>query len=73
MDNQQIFNIIIVVAGFLAAFVVNKVTKDITRLEDDIKDLPHTYVAKDVYRTDIAEIKTMLAKIFDKLDKKVDK
>ena len=73
MDNQQIFNIIIVVAGFLAAFVVNKVTKDITRMEDDIKDLPHTYVAKDDYRTDIAEIKTMLAKIFDKLDKKVDK
>ena len=73
MDNQQIFNIIIVVAGFLAAFVVNKITKDITRLEDDIKDLPHTYVAKDDYRTDIAEIKTMLAKIFDKLDKKVDK
>lgn len=73
MDNQQIFNIIIVVAGFLAAFVVNKVNKDITRLEDDIKDLPHTYVAKDDYRTDIAEIKTMLAKIFDKLDKKVDK
>ena len=73
MDNQQIFNIIIVVAGFLAAFVVNKVTKDITRMEDDIKDLPHTYVAKDDYRTDIAEIKTMLAKIFDKLDNKVDK
>jgi hypothetical protein len=31
MDNQQIFNIIIVIAGFLSAFVVNKVTKDITR------------------------------------------
>ena len=73
MDNQQIFNIIIVVAGFLAAFVVNKVNKDITRLEDDIKDLPHTYVAKDDYRGDIADIKSMLAKIFDKLDKKVDK
>ena len=62
-----------VIAGFLAAFVVNKVTKDITRMEDDFKDLPHTYVAKDDYRTDIAEIKTMLAKIFDKLDNKVDK
>jgi len=73
MDNQQIFNVIMVIAGFLAAFVVNKVTKDITRMEDDIKDLPHTYVAKNDYRTDIAEIKTMLAKIFDKLDNKVDK
>ena len=73
IENQQIFNFIIIIAGFLAAFVVNKVTKDITRMEDDIKELPHTYVAKNDYRTDIAEIKIMLAKIFDKLDKKVDK
>jgi hypothetical protein len=73
MENQQIFNIIIVVAGFLAAFVVNKVTKDITRLEEDIRDLPHLYVAKDDYRGDIADIKQMLSKIFDRLDQKVDK
>jgi len=73
MDTQQIFNVIIIIAGFLAAFVVDKVTKDITRMEDDIKNLPHTYVDKNDYRRDIAEIKSMLAKIFDKLDKKVDK
>jgi flagellar motor component MotA len=73
MDNQQIFNVIIILAGFLAAFVVNKTTKDITRMEDDFKDLPHTYVAKDDYRGDIADIKNMLGKIFDKLDQKVDK
>jgi flagellar motor component MotA len=73
MDTQQIFNVIIVIAGFLAAFVVDKVTKDITRMEDDIKDLPHNYVSKDDYRSDIADIKNMLDKIFDKLDKKVDK
>ena len=73
MENQQIFNVIIIIAGFLAAFVVDKVTKDITRMEDDIKNLPHTYVDKNDYRRDIAEIKSMLAKIFDKLDKKVDK
>ena len=73
MDNQQIFNIIIVIAGFLSAFVVNKVTKDITRLEEDVRDMPHLYIAKDDYRSDIAEIKSMLAKIFDKLDGKADK
>jgi flagellar motor component MotA len=73
MDNQQIFNVIIILAGFLAAFVVNKTTKDITRMEDDFKNLPHTYVAKDDYRGDIADIKNMLGKIFDKLDQKVDK
>lgn len=73
MDNQQIFNVIIILAGFLAAFVVNKTTKDITRMEDDFKNLPHTYVAKDDYRGDIADIKNMLGKIFDRLDQKVDK
>ena len=73
MDNQQIFNVIIILAGFLAAFVVNKTTKDITRMEDDFKNLPHTYVAKDDYRGDIADIKNMLGKIFDKLDQKVEK
>jgi len=73
MDNQQIFNVIIILAGFLAAFVVNKTTKDITRMEEDMKNFSRSYIAKDDYRTDIADIKLMLSKIFDKLDQKVDK
>jgi flagellar motor component MotA len=73
MENQHIFNIIIVVAGFLAAFVVNKTTKDITRMEEDLKEFSHSYIAKDDYRADIADIKSMLSKIFDRLDQKVDK
>jgi flagellar motor component MotA len=73
IENQQIFNIIIVIAGFLAAFVVNKVTKDITRMEEDLKEFSRTYIAKDDYRADIADIKNMLSKIFDRLDQKVDK
>jgi flagellar motor component MotA len=73
MENQQIFNVIIILAGFLAAFVVNKTTKDITRMEEDMKNLSRSYVAKDDYRADIADIKNMLSKIFDRLDQKVDK
>jgi flagellar motor component MotA len=73
MDNQQIFNVIIILAGFLAAFVVNKTTKDITRMEEDMKNFSRSYIAKDDYRTDIADIKNMLSKIFDRLDQKVDK
>jgi flagellar motor component MotA len=73
MDNQQIFNVIIILAGFLAAFVVNKTTKDITRMEEDMKNFSRSYIAKDDYRSDIADIKLMLSKIFDKLDQKVDK
>ena len=73
MENQQIFDFVIVIAGFLAAFVVNKTTKDITRMEEDMKNFSRSYISKDDYRPDIAEIKQMLSKIFDRLDQKVDK
>ena len=72
MENQQIFDFVIVIAGFLAAFVVNKTTKDITRMEEDMKNFSRSYISKDDYRSDIADIKQMLSKIFDKLDQKVD-
>ena len=73
MDNQQIFNAVVSIAGFLAVFVFNNVTKQIQRLEDKINELPKEYVAKDDYRSDITEIKSILKQIFDKLDNKADK
>ena len=73
MDNQQIFNIVVSIAGFLAVYVFNSTTKQIQRLEDKINELPKEYVAKDDYRSDIAEIKNILKQIFDKLDNKADK
>ena len=73
MDNQQIFNIIVSVAAFLAVYVFNNMTRQIQKLEDKVNDLPHTYVQKDDYRADIAEIKSILKQIFEKLDSKADK
>jgi hypothetical protein len=73
MDNQQIFNIVVSIAGFLAVYVFNSTTKQIQRLEDKINELPKDYVAKDDYRSDITEIKSILKQIFDKLDNKADK
>jgi cell fate (sporulation/competence/biofilm development) regulator YmcA (YheA/YmcA/DUF963 family) len=73
MDNQQIFNAVVSIAGFLAVFVFNNVTKQIQRLEDKINELPKEYVAKDDYRSDITEIKDILKQIFNKLDSKADK
>ena len=73
MDNQQIFNMIVSIAGFLAVYVFNNTTKQIQRLEDKINELPKEYVAKDDYRSDITEIKSILKQIFDKLDDKVSK
>ena len=73
MDNQQIFNIVVSIAGFLAVYIFNSTTKQIQRLEDKINELPKEYVAKDNYRSDITEIKSILKQIFDKLDNKADK
>jgi cell fate (sporulation/competence/biofilm development) regulator YmcA (YheA/YmcA/DUF963 family) len=73
MDNQQIFNAVVSIAGFLAVYVFNNTTKQIQRLEDKINELPKEYVAKDDYRSDITEIKDILKQIFNKLDSKADK
>lgn len=73
MDNQQLFNLVVSVAGFLAAYVINTLTRQIQRLEDELRALPHDYVQKDDYRSDMRDIKEMLKQIFDKLDGKADK
>jgi len=73
MDNQQVFNLIIAVAGFLAAFIFNTITTKLQKIEDKLNEMPRTYVSKDDYRSDIAEIKSILKQIFDKLDSKQDK
>ena len=77
MDNQQLFNLVVSVAGFLAVFVFYQVMQRLQRLEDALsaleKQLPHDYVQKDDYRADIKDIKEILRQIFDKLDGKADK
>jgi hypothetical protein len=73
MENQQLFNIVVSVAGFLAVFVFNWITRKIQRLEDKQAEMSLTYVQKDDYRSDIAEVKNILQQIFDKLDGKADK
>lgn len=73
MDNQQLFNLVVSVAGFLAVYTLNGLTRKIQSLEDELKTLPHDYVQKDDYRADMRDVKEMLKQIFDKLDGKADK
>lgn len=73
MDNQQLFNLVVSIAGFLAVFVFYQVMQRIQKLEDELKTLPRDYVGKDDYRNDIKEVKDILRQIFDKLDAKADK
>jgi hypothetical protein len=73
MDSQMLFNIAIGLASFFGGWVLNNITKAIDRLDNDVRKIPMVYISKDEYHRDIAEIKTMLGKIFDKLDNKMDK
>lgn len=73
MDNQQLFNLVVSVAGFLCIYVINTLTRQIQKLEDKVDLMPHDYVQKDDYRSDIKDIKAILNQIFEKLDNKADK
>ena len=73
MDYQVFFNAALGLAAFLGGWTLNGITKAIERLDTDVRNMPHNYVNKDDYRTDIKDVKDMLGKIFDKLDTKVDK
>jgi hypothetical protein len=61
------------VAAFFGGWTLNNITRMLNRIDDDIREIPLTYVSKDDYKTDIAEIKGMLGKIFDRLENKADK
>jgi hypothetical protein len=73
MDTQSLFNVAISIAGFLGGWVLNNIYQSIRVLDKDVRQMPHHYVSKDDYRTDIGEVKAMLGRIFDKLDEKADK
>lgn len=77
MDNQQLFNFVVSLAGFLAIFIFYQVMQRLQRSEDKLaeleRNLPHDYVQKDDYRVDVRELKDMLRQLFDKLDGKADK
>ena len=69
----MLFNLVVGIAAFFGGWTLNNITRMLNRIDDDIRVLPHVYVAKEDYKTDIADIKGMLGKIFDRLDSKVDK
>jgi hypothetical protein len=72
-DVQVLFNIIVGVAGMFGGWILNNISRSIERLDKDVRSLPLTYVTRVDYRADIDEIKTILGRIWDKLDDKADK
>ena len=80
MDTQVLFNIIVGVAGLFGGWILNSISRSIEKLDEDVRDMPLTYVTQDAYnrdqsryQRDIDEIKGMLRLIFDRLEDKADK
>ena len=75
--SQDTINLIISGVGAVIGWILRMIWESIRKLQDEMNDFQrevHTeYVNKDDYRKDIIEVKEILGKIFDKLDKKADK
>lgn len=73
MDYQTLFNLAIMVAAFFGGWTLNRIYTAIDRLDKDVRDMPHVYVAKDDYKDDLREVKELLGAIFKRLENKADK
>lgn len=77
MDWQTAFNVAISGVMLLSGWFLRIVWDSIRRLQDDMNTLERhvseTYVRRDDYRDDMAEMKLMLRQIISKLDDKQDK
>lgn len=77
MDNQHLVNVLLGLSLAVVGWFARELWAAVKELKADFsllrETLPVLYISRDDYRNDIREIKTMLEKIFDKLDKKVDK
>lgn len=80
MDTQILFNIIVGIAGLFGGWILNNISRSIEKLDEDVRDMPLTYITQDSYNRDQSryqrefdEIKSMLRLIFDRLENKADK
>jgi uncharacterized coiled-coil DUF342 family protein len=77
MESQSLINVMLGVACAVIGWLARELWSAVKDLQADLTklsvELPKTYVTRDDYREDIKGMKEMLAKIFDKLEKKADK
>ena len=77
MEPQTVINIVAGSVLMVAGWLFRELWQAVKALQADLRkieiDLPSNYIRKDEFSEGMREIKEMLAKIFDKLDGKVDK
>lgn len=71
--DQQLLNILFGAALTVAGWFARELWSAVQELKTDLSKLPLVYVLQQDYRDDTKEIKEMLNKIFDRLEKKADK
>ena len=77
MEPQNLIDTILGVGFAVLGWFARELWSAVKELRGDLsklrEDLPKNYVVRDDYKNDLNEIKSMLGKIFDKLDNKQDK
>jgi hypothetical protein len=75
--SQDTINLMITLSGAVFGWILRVVWESIRKLQEEMnafqREVHTEYVNKDDYRKDIIEVKEILGKIFDKLDRKADK
>jgi len=70
---QDAFNVLVMICGAMGGWIMGRISKSLDRLDEDVRNVPARYVAKEDYRADMHDIKDLLTRIDNKLDSKVDK
>ena len=77
MESQQVINVFLGIGMTVVGWFARELWAAVKELKVDLaklrEDLPKDYVSRDDYKDDIRDIKSMLAKIFEKLENKADK
>ena len=77
METQNLINLSLAGAASVLGWFARELWSAVKELKADLttlrEDLPRQYVIRDDHREDMRDIKSMLGKIFDKLDGKQDK
>ena len=74
MDTQSLLNLLFSSAGLILGWFLRELWAAVKELKADLaklrEELPKDYVTKDDYRQDIKELKDMISKLFDIIEKR---
>ena len=74
METQSLLNLLFSSAGLILGWFLRELWTAVKELKGDLaklrEELPKEYVAKDDYRQDVKELKDMIARLFDILEKR---